>query len=404
MRSRLTAYRTAIPSPLLPFLPPLDVTTEGRLARGSFDARVPSDFVLGDPSAEPPPAATHPLAAAIRYVIAEITVRRARTMRRVAESDEERQRVTADVRRMREQQERHRDALRRCQAAALQMPTAPPRTWPTWTAVITAALLYVLALGVETAWLTTALADAGGIDLSTPAAISRGAHLLVPTVGAAFFVTVVLVRLLRFVTHVTVRFATARTTQDAAFAPLVAAAGVVVFVLSLLAFIAWLRGTYSVAAGGAPESIITHLGLGGFHAAMLLGGAMAASQLARHRQTLAVLREQRDAFRRDRDTHTQAITFIGITLRDTERRLDDLGDARARLDAEHEQAIAELQSYLQSLLEAGEAIKEQRETWLNVLDAGLTADTQIFGALAHQYGRDDLLAGEPAVATMWRRQ
>lgn len=402
LQSRLARYLVTAPPSLLRFLPPLEITADGRLQRGAFDARVPSDFVLGDPSVEPPPAATHPLAAAIRFAAAALNTLRARAMQRITEIEEARQRATADIRQVREEQERHRNDLQRCQAAALQIVATNPRIWPAFLAWAAAGAIYGFALCVETAWFTTSLADSIGIDLATPAAAWQSAHLVVPLIGTAGFVTFVLVSAIRFVTTVVVRFATARTVQDARFAPLFGAFGAVLFVLLLLASIAWLRGRYSAAAIGADESVYMQLALTGFHLAMLIGGAIAAGKLTPHRQALVALYNDRDAFHRKRDTHAQALAFMGVRLRETERRLDELQDARTRFDVEHEQAIADLEAHLRSLLQAGEAIKEQRAAWLNALDAALSADTETFTACAHRYGRDDLLPSDLGAAVLRR--
>lgn len=389
--NRLARYRILIPPPLLRFLPPLDITANGQLARGAFDARLPSDFVLGDPSVEPPPAATHPLAAAIRFAAALLQTLRARAMRRGMESEEARQRATADMRQMREAQERHRTDLQDCQAAALQVTATKPRIRTAWLAYISVALVYCVALSAETAWITTALADSLGIDLAEMAAVRRSAHLVLPLIGTAAFVTFVLVLILSFVVNVVKRFATARTLQEASFALLVGAAVGVLFVLSLIASIGVLRGRYSTAAVGAEESVFMQLALTGFHLAMLIGGAVAAMTLKKYHHRLAALYDQRDAFHRERDRHAQAIAFSGMTLRETERRLAEFQGERARLDAEQDQTIAELQAHVRALLDEGESIKEQREAWLNALDAAISADNEIFTALSRRYGRGDLL-------------
>jgi hypothetical protein len=93
-------YVPMCPPALLRFLPPLAIDAAGQLARGAFDARVPSDFVLADPSIEPPPPDDHPLAAAIRQAAAELSARVADAMRHMEEIDDER-RGAADARMLR---------------------------------------------------------------------------------------------------------------------------------------------------------------------------------------------------------------------------------------------------------------------------------------------------------------
>lgn len=402
LQLRLALYTLTCPPALLRFLPPLAIDAAGQLAFGAFDARVPSDFILADPSVEPPPRADHPLSSEIRQSASELAARVARATRDMAEIEEERQRGAADARILREWLETVRDARQRCLAELVRVTAGIPRNGQAWWALVFSGGLYLLALVVETAWLSAPFADMAGVDLATVASVQSQAHLFLPILCFALIITVGLVALLRFAYRAVVRLATARTARDGALAPVAVAAVALLLVLGVLAFIANLRATYSAAAIGAPESLVVQVGFVALHVVLLVVGSCTATQFHAAVRALATVHEEREALRRQSSTYKAALAHIGRTIEEIDERLDVLRRTRARLDTEHWNAIHGVQTYLRALLNEGEAIKVQRAAHLAALRAALSADRQTFTLLAHRFGRADLVGHAHASLTTWR--
>lgn len=402
LQHRLAGYLLRCPPALLCFLPPLSVDAAGELASDAFDARVPSDFVLGDPAVEPPPRADHPLAAAIRQAAAERAARVADAMRQMAEIEDERQRGAADARMLRERLDAARDALQRCLAEIVRMTAGLPGLGRAWRALVGSGMLYLLVLFGETAWLTTSFADQAGVDMATVASVQRQALLFLSITCFAFLVTLGLVAVLRFVYETVVRFWTARTARDGTFAPVVLAAASLLPVLGILAFIGGLRAKYSAAAIGAEESFAVQVGFVALHVVVLIVASRATMQLDAAVRALATVQERREALRRRSAKHEAALALIRQTIEGIEERLDALRRMRARLNAEHWRSIDGVQSYLRGLLEEGEAIKVRRDAYLTALRGAISGDRQQFTLFAHRFGRADLLGHAHTALTTGR--
>jgi ABC-type multidrug transport system fused ATPase/permease subunit len=397
---RLAAYKVKLPPGLLRFLPPLEIDAGGQLVEGAFDERVPSDFVLSDPSVAPPPPADHPLAAEIRYAESELATRLASAARHVAEIEEERQRANADIRQLRDRLDSYREARLHCLAELARNAIASPRLWHRWSALIGSGTFYLLVLLVETAWLALPLADMAGVDVTTAASVQRSAHLLLPIVSFALVLTLGLVALVRFTRIAVANFLSAQPTRDM---PAVLIAPALVLGLAALAFIAWLRATYSAAATGGVESFGIQLGFAALHMIVLVAGSRAATRLGQLADTLSAARERREALRRKWSKHEAARALITATIGEAEQRLDELRRLRTQLDTAHWEAMDGVQVYLRLLLREGETIKKERTASLHALRAALSADYQTFSLLAHRSGRTQLLGCGVAALTPRRR-